>query len=172
MPRVSAENIRELLANGGYQPLPDSPMPRREAFVMALCDAAEHDHPELVRELIAEDPAAGESVEPLITALESHNNTISRLLLDHGAPINGRGGHSGETPLMAAAAAGYAVGVRMLLDCGADSSLLDGDDERDALGWAQMGGAEHNFVGGMPDDARAAYAMIIQMLQTHAGPAA
>ena len=59
MPRVSAENIRELLANGGYQPLPDSPMPRREAFVMALCDAAEHDHPELVRELIAEDPAAG-----------------------------------------------------------------------------------------------------------------
>lgn len=172
MPRVSADNIRELLANGGYQQWPDTPLPRREALVMALGDAAEHDHPALARELITEDPSAGESVEPLITALESHNITMSRLLLDHGAPLNGRGGHSGETPLMAAAAAGFAVGVRTLLDCGADPSIIDGDGERDALGWARMGGAEHNFIGGMPGDVRAAYAMIIQMLQTHAGPAA
>lgn len=172
MPRVSAENIREVLENGRYQYCPDTPMPRHEALIMALVDAAEHNHPKLVLELIAEDPAAAHSVEPLISALESHNLAISQLLLDHGAPLNARGRHSGETPLMAAAGAGFVDGVRLLLDLGADHTLLDGDGERNALGWAEMGGADHNFFGGMPDDVRAAYSEIIQILESLTGPAA
>ena len=168
---ITASNIRRLLNDGGYQNQ-NGPMPREDALAMALRDAAENDHLQLVEELLAESADLAACADPLITACESGHLRIIEYLIANGADINGRGSFSGETPLMASAGAGFVDGVRLLLRLGANTSLVDDDEELDALGWAKMGGAEHNFFDGMPDDARAAYATIIQMLESHAGPAA
>ena len=139
---------------------------------MAFRDAAENDHLPLVEELLQESADLIACADALIAACESRHFRIVEYLLANGADINGRGAFSGEIPLMASAGAGFVDGVKLLLRLGADVTLLDGDEELDALGWARMGGSEPNFFHGMPDDARAAFATIIQMLESHEGPAA
>ncbi len=168
---VTASNIRRLLNAGGYRNS-NGPMPRGEALTMAFKDAAENDHLPLVEELLQENADLIACSDALVAACESRHLRIVEYLLANGADINGRGSFSGETPLMASAGAGFVDGVQLLLRLGADATLIDGDEELDALGWARMGGSEHNFFDGMPDDARAAFVTIVQMLESHKGPAA
>lgn len=168
--RITAGNIRSLLDNGGYQDQA-GPLPRDSALQAALKDAAENDHLQLVQELLAERAELISCADPLIAACENAHLRIVEYLIAQGADINGRGSFSGETPLMAAAGAGFVDGVRLLLRLGADHTLVDADGEQDALGWAEMQGAEHNFFDGMPDDARTAYANVVQMIKSYVGPA-
>jgi ankyrin repeat protein len=60
------------------------------------------------------------------------------LMLDLGFPVNVRG-EDGATPLHAAAYAGSATVIRLLLDHGADLAALDGTWESPPLDWAIVG---------------------------------
>ena len=162
--RISADNIREMLANGGYQREGVGPVPRHEALVCAIEHAAEHDHLDLIEELIAEGADVSECADPLIAACEMGHIHIVRYLSDLGSNVNGRG-RQGETPLMAAASCGHPTVVRLLLDHGADSTMHDTDsDSKDALGWAKMGFAEPNWPDGMPTDVRNQFQEVISIL--------
>jgi ankyrin repeat protein len=62
-----------------------------------------------------------------------------RWLLDHGAEVNGRWEQWGSqvTALHLAAGGGHVETVRVLLDEGASTAILDSRFESDALGWAR-----------------------------------
>jgi ankyrin repeat protein len=62
-----------------------------------------------------------------------------RWLLDHGAAINGLWEQWGSqvTALHVAAGGGHVETVRILLDAGASTTILDSRFEGDALGWAR-----------------------------------
>ncbi len=170
-PHISAENIRQLLKTGGYRREIDGQsvvMPRHEALVFAIESAAEHDHLDLIKELIADGADVSATADPLIVACEMGHIHIVKYLLKCGSNINGRGRHSGETPLMAAASCGQANIVKYLLDNGADSTMQDTEsDSKNALGWAQMGFAELNWPNSMPDDVRTGFNDVIVMLTEH-----
>jgi hypothetical protein len=158
--RITSDNIRRLLASGGYQRQSDTgetrSMPHREALLFALCDAAEHHHLELARELIAEGADLRASVDPLIAACESGDLPIVQLLVEHGAEINARG-QQDDTPLMNAASHANLEVVQYLLKVGAERSPHD-------LKWLEMGAAAHNWPDGMSADVRYAYDAIRRLL--------
>ena len=62
---------------------------------------------------------------PLHVAVARNDVRVAQCLLDHGAAINVRTQSEGKTPLMIAAAAGFAEMVEMLLSRGADPSIVD-----------------------------------------------
>jgi ankyrin repeat protein len=72
-------------------------------------------------------------------------------MLDLGFPMNARGGDGGETALHAAAYAGSAETVRILLDRGADLEALDGTFNDTPLGWALVGSGETPDTAPAPD---------------------
>ena len=162
--RISADNIRQLLANGGYRREGIGAVPRREALVFAIEDAATHDHIDLIEELIAQGADIAKCAAPLIAACEMGHIHIVRYLCELGSNVNGRG-IQGETPLMAAASCGHPTIVRLLLDQGADSTMHDTEtDSKDALGWAKMGFAEPNWPNGIPADVRDQFQEVISIL--------
>lgn len=162
--RISINNIRELLANDGYQREGTGPVPRCEALMRAIEDAARYDHINLLKELVAEGGDATKCADPLIAACELGNLHIVRYLCDLGANVNGRG-RQGETPLMAAAAGGELDVVRFLLSRGADSTMHDTEtDSKDALGWAKIGFAKVNWPTGMSEAIRLQFEEIILLL--------
>jgi len=132
--------------------------------VFAIEDAAEHDHLDLIEELVAEGADVSECADPLIAACEMGHGHIVRYLCDLGSDVNGRG-RQGETPLMAAASCGHPAIVRLLLDQGANPTMHDTETEsKDALGWAKMGFAELNWPDGMPTDVRNQFQEVISIL--------
>jgi len=162
--RISADNIRELIANGGYQREGVGAVPRHEALVFAIEDAAEHDHIDLIKELVAEGADVSDCTDPLIAACEMGHIHIVRYLCELGSNVNGRG-RQGETPLMAAASCGHPTIVRILLDHRADSTMHDTEtDSKDALGWVKMGIVDPNLSNGMPDDVRLQFQEVISIL--------
>lgn len=74
---------------------------------------------------------------PLEHAIHKNQEGSVRVLLAHGADVNGRGG-AGVTPLIMAAGYGYTNIVKVLIQAGADP-LLKSDDGRDALLAAMSG---------------------------------
>lgn len=169
--RATADNIRELLRNGGYQRERNGKvlaMPKEEALLFALETAAEHDHLALVEELIADGADVTATTEPLIIACEIGHMHIARHLIEAGMDINGRGCLCGETPLMAAASCGQVVIVKYLLEHGADVNMRDTESgAKDALEWAQMGLAEPNWPDGLPRDVQCRFNEVIAILTRH-----
>lgn len=163
-PHITAENIRTMLANGGYRRETTNgfkEMPRHEALLFAIEDAAKHNHMDLIKELIAEGGDVSAVMGPLIGASEAGHRHIVEFLIASGANVNGRN-RFGETPLMVAASYGHADVVRYLLDQGADPTICDGGI--DALGYAKMGFAEYNRLGSIPNDVRARFNKVIAIL--------
>lgn len=85
------------------------------------------------------DPATKKS--PLRVALESKNDALASLLIEHGAPVNA---HDGErrTPVMLASAAGMKETVKSLIKRGATL------DDMDKMGFTAM----HHAASGMDSE--------------------
>lgn len=88
---------------------------------------------DLRERLTAADHAA------IVYAADHGNAPAVALMLDLGFPINIAGGGLGETPLHAAAAAGSAEVVGLLIAHGADITALDDTFGSAPLGWASVG---------------------------------
>lgn len=90
----------------------------------------------------------------LVLAAEAGNEPAVSLMLDLGFPIDVRrddGIATGVTALHAAAYAGSASVVRVLLDRGADPEALDGRWESPPLDWAVVGSGERPTTNPHPD---------------------
>ena len=98
-----------------------------------LVDVVMKGNTKLVQELL-EDKSIDINVgapywTPLMGASDKGNQDIAKILLDHGADVNARGG-LGFTSLMAASEAGHLEMVKLLVDQGADVSIknVNGDN--------------------------------------------
>lgn len=96
------------------------------------------------RELLARHPGlAGELTEAergaLVHAAGTGNTAAVALMLDLGFPTGTRGGDDGGTALHAAAYAGSAATVRLLIDRGAALEARDPSFDSTPLGWAVVG---------------------------------
>jgi hypothetical protein len=90
----------------------------------------------------------------LVLAAEAGHEPAVSLMLDLGFPIDVRrddGTATGVTALHAAAYAGSAPVVRVLLDRGADPEALDGRWESPPLDWAVVGSGERPTTDPHPD---------------------
>lgn len=90
----------------------------------------------------------------LVLAAEAGNEPAVTLMLDLGFPVDVRrddGTATGVTALHAAAYAGSAAVVRLLLDRGADLEALDGRWESPPLDWAVVGSGERPATCPHPD---------------------
>jgi hypothetical protein len=103
------------------------------------------EHPALLDELSDVEAAA------IITAAESSDVSAVRLMLDLGFPVGVRGGDQGETALHAAAYAGSADTVRVLLDCGGNIEARDSRWNSRPLDWALVGSGEQPDTAPAPD---------------------
>jgi ankyrin repeat protein len=93
--------------------------------------------------LVAADPGLMTRLEQdelaaLVPAAGAGESVAVELMLDLGFPVNVRG-EDGATPLHAAAYAGSATVIRLLLDHGADLAALDGTWQSPPLDWAIVG---------------------------------
>ena len=168
-PRISVENIREMLANGGYRRQVNGvsvPMERNEAMLVAMECAAENDHLDLIKEFVADGAAISQSTDALIAACEHGHLHIIEYFIDSGSPVN-RHGRFGESPLMAAAGAGQFHAVKYLLTVGGDPDLLDTgtDTPMSALGWAKLGLAQESYDDLMTQELKNRYNQIIDTLK-------
>ena len=80
--------------------------------------------------------------EPVVRAAEEGNTAVVGLMLDLGFPVDEPAGEEGGTVLHAAAYAGSADTVRMLLSRGANIEARDARWVDTALGWAAVGSGE------------------------------
>ncbi len=87
-------------------------------------------------ELVAAHGASSGALHMLSMRNDAH---AVRWLLDHGAEVNGIWEQWGSrvTALHLAAGGGHVETVRVLLDAGASTTILDSRFESDALGWAR-----------------------------------
>ena len=140
-------------------------MERDEALLVAIEDAAENDHLELIHELVADGARVSATCDPLIAACESGHIRIIECLVNLGSPVDMHG-RFGETPLMAAAGVGCLNAVTFLLAHGADPFKFDtGTEEtKNALGWAEMGLAQEKWDDSMPEEQKHEYKQIIHLL--------
>jgi ankyrin repeat protein len=98
---------------------------------------------EMAERLIEANPelvaAHGASSGALHMMAMRNDARAARWLLDHGADVNGlwTQWESRVTPLHLAAGGGHVGAVRVLLDAGASTTILDSRFESDALGWAR-----------------------------------
>ena len=92
--------------------------------------------------------------DPLLHAIHKDQEGSVRVLLAHGADVNGRGG-GGITPLIMASGYGYTNIVRVLLDHGANAHLT-ANDGADALARSCQRGSRYRSLhrGPVPDGNR------------------
>jgi ankyrin repeat protein len=137
----------ELLGGGG-----DDPVDRLlEAIVLSDGDAA--------RGIVAANPGLVDRLEPadraaLVAAAEHGNLASVSLMLELGFPIEARReaeDDDGATALHAAAYAGAADTVALLLDHGADIGARDTRWQSQPLGWALVGSGEAPNSASAPD---------------------
>jgi ankyrin repeat protein len=112
----------------------------RESAERALAE-----HPDLLGELSDVDAAA------IVDAAEAGDAPGVRLMLDLGFPVNARAAGGGETALHAAAYAGSAETVRVLLEHGADLEAQDVAFSSPPLDWALVGSGETPDTAPAPD---------------------
>lgn len=84
----------------------------------------------------------GEDAGTLVDAAEQSSRAVVTLMLDLDFPLDARRADDGATALHAAAYAGRADVVELLLGRGADVRALDGTWDCTALAWASVGSGE------------------------------
>jgi ankyrin repeat protein len=94
---------------------------------------------ETIKTLIEAGEDVNEKERPLVLAAEKGNIDIVKLLLEHGADVNGTESKYGSAPLHFAAQKGYLDVVKLLLDYGADINQLN-DQGTTPLHFAAEGG--------------------------------
>jgi ankyrin repeat protein len=104
------------------------------------------DHPGLLGRL--SDTEQGGA---MVQAAEVGGTAAGELMLDLGFPTEARGGDNGATALHAAAYAGSAETVRLLLDRGADIEARDTTYDSTPVGWATVGSGERPRHNPRPD---------------------
>lgn len=114
----------QTLLNAGASTEPhsvDSPIP--------LCLACEYGHLAVTEVLLARgcrvDVPSPEGLNPLHLAAREGRADIALALLRHGAAVDPRDGYDGWTPLLHAAASGHKACLKVLIDHGADRSVVD-----------------------------------------------
>jgi ankyrin repeat protein len=122
--------------------------------LLAACQRADR---AAVQEQLARDPGLpgriGEAQQAaaLIRAAETGSTAALGLMLDLGFPVNAQGGDRGSTALHAAAYAGSADAVRLLLSRGADMEARDATWDSIPLDWAAVGSGERPATNPRPD---------------------
>lgn len=92
-----------------------------------------------------------EKADALVHAAETEHADAVAAMLDAGFPIDARGSEAGGTALHAAAYAGAAATVRLLLNRGADMEARDTSWHSTPLVWAAVGSGEHPATAADPD---------------------
>ena len=119
--------------------------------------ACQHADRAAVQEQLAQDPgllgriSEGQQAAALIRAAETGHTPALGLMLDLGFPVDARGGEDGSTALHAAAYAGSADPVRLLLDRGANLEARDATWDSIPLDWACVGSGERPATNPRPD---------------------
>jgi len=119
--------------------------------------ALQHADQALVREQLAADPGLrdrpneAQQAAALIRAAETGHVAALTLMLDLGFAVDAHGGDHGGTALHAAAYAGSADAVRLLLDRGADVAACDETWDSHPLVWASIGSSERSDLNPHPD---------------------
>ena len=119
--------------------------------------ALQHADQAAVREQLAREPglagrlSSAQQADALIRAAETGHTAALTMMLDFGFPIDAHGGDHGVTPLHAAAYAGSADVVRLLLDRGADVEARDENWDSHPLVWAAIGSSEQPDLNPHPD---------------------
>ena len=119
--------------------------------------ACQHADPAAIQEQLARDPGlldrlTGEQqAAALIRAAETGHTAALAQMLDLGFPVDANGGDDGGTALHAAAYAGSADAVRILLDHGANVAARDSTWDSPPLDWAMVGSGERPGANRRPD---------------------
>ena len=133
----SAELLDLLIAHGAHI----SDTDRFLAALQQADQAAVQD--QLVRDPGLLDRLTGEQqAAALIRAAETGHTAALAHMLDLGFPVDANGGDDGGTALHAAAYAGSAGAVRILLDRGANVGARDSTWDSPPLDWAMVGSGE------------------------------
>ena len=109
------------------------------------------------RGLAADDPGLAarltdaERGDAIVLAADRGDTATVELMLDLGFPAGTRGGDNGGTALHAAAYAGSAETVRLLLARGADIEARDTTWDSTPLDWAKVGSGQRQRSGSRPD---------------------
>ncbi len=119
--------------------------------------ALQHADQALIREQLTRDPGllgrigAAQQAAALIRAAETGNIAALTVMLDLGFAVDAHGGDHGGTALHAAAYAGSANAVRLLLDRGASVMARDETWDSHPLVWASIGSSERRDLNPHPD---------------------
>jgi ankyrin repeat protein len=128
--------------------------------------ALQHADQAAVREQLARDPglparlSETQQAAALIRAAETGNLAALTLMLDLGFGVGAHGGENGGTALHAAAYAGRADAVRLLLHRGADVDARDESWDSHPLVWAAIGSSEQHDLNSHPDWASAVQVLL------------
>jgi ankyrin repeat protein len=130
---------------------------------LAACQRADE---AAVIEQLAQDPGLparlgeAEQAAALIRAAETGHIAALALMLDLGFGVGAHGGDNGGTALHAAAYAGSADAVRLLLDRGADVDARDETWDSHPVVWAAIGSSEARDFNPHPDWASTVQALL------------
>jgi hypothetical protein len=130
---------------------------------LAACQRADQ---AAVTEQLAQDPGLparlgeAEHAAALIRAAETGHIAALALMLDLGFGVGAHGGDNGGTALHAAAYAGSADAVRLLLDRGADVDARDETWDSHPVVWAAIGSSEARDLIPHPDWASTVQALL------------
>jgi ankyrin repeat protein len=119
--------------------------------------ALQHADRAAVQEQLAQDPglpsrlSEEQQAAALIRAAETGHPASLGLMLDLGFPVDARGGDHGGTALHAAAYAGSADVIRLLLGRGANLEARDATWDSPPLDWAAVGSGERPASNPRPD---------------------
>jgi len=149
--------VKLLLAHGAVDDTSDIDL------FLARC---QHANRAAVTEQLARDPgllgqiSEVQQAEALIRAAETGHTAALALMLDLGFPVDARGGDHAGTALHAAAFAGSADAVRLLIDHGADLEARDATWDGIPLGWACEGSGQRPATNPGPDWIATAQALL------------
>jgi ankyrin repeat protein len=128
--------------------------------------ALQHADQAAVREQLARDPelpdrlSEAQQAAALIRAAETGQIAALTLMLDLGFGVGAHGGDNGGTALHAAAYAGSADAVRVLLHRGADVDARDETWDSHPVVWAAIGSSEQHDLNPHPDWAGTVQALL------------